>query len=118
MDRIIDFAELHDFIDRPARTYSAGMKARLGFSIAFEMSPNVLLIDEVLGVGDSNFKEKSMAVMKEKLLSDQTIVFVSNNATTVKSLCSKAIWIEEGVTVMEGDSKEVVEAYERSLKKK
>jgi homopolymeric O-antigen transport system ATP-binding protein len=116
MDKVIDFAELNDFIDRPTRTYSAGMKARLGFSIALEMSPDVLLIDEVLGVGDANFQKKSMAVMKKKLLSDQTIVFVSHSAPMVKSLCNKAIWVEEGITVMEGDSDEVVAAYEQSLK--
>lgn len=117
MDKVIDFAELHEFIDRPTRTYSAGMKARLGFSIALEMSPDVLLIDEVLGVGDANFRKKSMAVMKEKLLSDQTIVFVSHSSEMVKSLCNKAIWIEEGITVMEGGSEEVVSAYERALKR-
>ena len=115
MDKVIDFAELHDFIDRPTRTYSAGMKARLGFSIALEMSPDVLLIDEVLGVGDANFRKKSMAVMKEKLLSDQTIVFVSHSAKMVKDLCNKAIWVEDGTTVMQGDSAEVVGAYEKSM---
>jgi lipopolysaccharide transport system ATP-binding protein len=115
MEKVIDFAELHDFIDRPTRTYSAGMKARLGFSIALEMSPDVLLIDEVLGVGDAKFKKKSMAVMKEKLLSDQTIVFVSHSAAMVKSLCNKAIWIENGITVMQGDSDAVVDAYTNAL---
>ena len=118
MDKVIDFAELHDFIDRPVRTYSAGMRARLGFSIALEMSPDILLIDEVLGVGDADFRKKSVEVMKNKLLSDQTIVFVSHSGRMVKSLCNRAMWVEKGVTIMEGDSEEVVTAYEQSLNQK
>jgi len=110
MDKIIEFAELEDFIDRPSRTYSAGMKARLGFAVALELSPDVLLIDEVLGVGDANFQKKSIAVMKKKLLSDQTIVFVSHSPALIKSLCNKAVWIEGGITMMEGDSDKVAAA--------
>jgi len=113
LDKIIAFSELGEFIDRPVKSYSTGMKARLGFSVALEMNPDVLLIDEVLGVGDVQFKKKSMAVMKEKLLSDQTIVLVSHDAGTIKNLCNRAVWIEDGVTVMNGASDEVVTAYER-----
>ena len=115
MEEIIRFSELEEFIDKPVKSYSSGMRARLGFAVALKMSPDVLLIDEVLGVGDAKFREKSMAVMKEKILSDQTIVFVSHIGAMVKRLCSRAVWIENGVTWMEGDSAEVVDAYEKYL---
>lgn len=115
LDDIIAFSELGDFIERPIQSYSSGMKARLGFSVTSQLSPDVLLIDEVLGVGDAEFQKKSTAVMKEKILSDQSIVLVSHNAATVKNLCNRAVWIEDGVTKMEGDSAEVVEAYERYI---
>lgn len=115
LDSIIAFSELGDFIDKPVKSYSAGMKARLGFSVALEMSPDVLLIDEVLGVGDVEFREKSMAVMRDKLLSDQTIVFVSHMGAMVRNLCNRAVWIEGGVTRMGGDSSEVVAAYEEHM---
>ena len=118
LDKIIAFSELGDFIDRPVRSYSAGMKARLGFSVALEMNPDVLLVDEVLGVGDVEFRKKSMEVMKEKLLSEQTIVLVSHDARTVKSLCNKAVWIENGMTRMEGSPEEVVTAYENYVQQK
>lgn len=110
--RIIDFAELEQWIEEPLKTYSSGMRARLGFAVAMEMSPDVLLIDEVLGVGDAAFRKKSMAAMREKFQAGQTIVFVSHTAATVKQLCNRAVWIEEGVTRMEGDAAEVVDAYE------
>lgn len=112
MDKIIAFAELENFIDRPVKSYSTGMKARLGFSLALEMNPDVLLIDEVLGVGDIQFRQKATAVMKAKFLSDQTIVLVSHDANTVKTLCNRAVWIENGITRLEGHSEQVVTAYE------
>lgn len=115
LDKIIAFSELGEFIDKPVKTYSAGMKGRLGFSVALEMNPDVILIDEVLGVGDIKFREKSMAVMKEKLLSDQTIVLVSHSGQIVKNFCNRVIWIEDGISRMEGNSKEVVEAYENYM---
>lgn len=115
LDDIIQFSELENFIDLPVKSYSSGMCARLGFAVALEMNPDVLLIDEVLGVGDAEFREKSMAVMKEKLLSEQTIVFVSHDSNVVKSLCNRAVWIENGMSRMVGDSAEVVAAYEQYL---
>jgi len=115
LDKIIAFSELGEFIDTPVKTYSAGMKGRLGFSIALEMNPDVILIDEVLGVGDIKFREKSMAVMKKKLLSDQTVVLVSHSGQIVKNFCNKAVWIEEGVSKMEGASNEVVGTYENCM---
>ncbi|HHL33830.1 MAG TPA: ABC transporter ATP-binding protein [Desulfobulbaceae bacterium] len=115
LDTIFAFSELTDFIDKPVKFYSAGMRARLGFSITLGLSPDVLLIDEVLGVGDIDFRKKSMEVMKEKLLSDQTIVLVSHSAATVKELCNRAVWIKNGVSKMEGDAVTVVNAYEQDL---
>lgn len=115
LDKIIAFSELGTFIDRPVKAYSAGMKARLGFSVALEMNPDILLVDEVLGVGDVEFRKKSMEVMTAKLVSDQTIVLVSHDARTVKTLCNRAVWIENGVSRMEGNAEEVVTAYENFM---
>lgn len=115
---IISFAELEEFIDRPLYTYSTGMRARLGFSVAFYLEPDVLLIDEVLAVGDSNFKKKSMTVMEEKIRSDRTIVMVSHQAGIIKKLCNRAVWIEHGMTKMEGGAEPVVQAYETFLRQR
>ena len=111
MDEIIAYAELGEFIDQPLTQYSTGMRARLGFSICYFMQPDVLLIDEALGVGDIEFRKKSTQAMKEKIQSDQTVVLV-----TIKNLCNRAVWIEDGVSRMEGDAVEVVEAYEDFVK--
>ena len=115
LPQIIAFAELEEWIDQPLKTYSSGMRARLGFAVAMEMSPDVLLVDEVLGVGDVAFHKKSMQAMHEKFNANQTIVFVSHQASTVKQLCQRAVWIEDGLTRMEGDAAEVVDAYEEYL---
>ena len=115
LDKIIAFSELETWIDEPLGTYSSGMRARLGFAVAMELSPDILLIDEALGVGDAAFRNKSMRVMHEKFRSDQTIVFVSHAASSVKKLCNRAVWIEDGATRMEGDVAEVIDAYERFL---
>lgn len=112
LEDIIAFAELGGFINQPLLTYSAGMRARLGFSICYYMYPDVLLVDEALGVGDLEFRKKSAAAMKEKIQSDQTVVLVSHEPDTIKSLCNRAVWIEEGVTQMEGDATVVVNAYQ------
>lgn len=117
MEAIVSFAELHDFIDEPIQTYSSGMRARLGFSTAFQVDPDVLLIDEVLGVGDAEFTEKSKAVMREKIQSDKTVVLVSHNAPMVRSLADRVVWIERGCTVAEGAPEEVLEAYAQSQRK-
>jgi lipopolysaccharide transport system ATP-binding protein len=109
------FSELGDFFDQPISTYSSGMSARLGFSVAFQLDPDVLLIDEVLGVGDSDFWRKSSAVMHEKIRSDKTIVLVSHSADTIRQLCDRAVWIEEGQTRACGDTASVLSAYQDSL---
>jgi lipopolysaccharide transport system ATP-binding protein len=93
-----------------------GMKARLGFSVCYFMNPDVLLIDEALGVGDLAFREKSTKAMQEKIKSDQTVVLVSHSAHTIRNLCNRAVWIENGESRMEGDVGDVVDAYESFVK--
>ena len=114
MEEIIGFAALDRFIDEPIKTYSTGMRARLGFALALELSPNVLLVDEVLGVGDTEFREKAMGAMREKLLSMQTVVFVSHNLNSVKLLCDQVIWLERGVAKVQSTPEEVIDAYLQS----
>lgn len=115
-DAIVDFAELHDSIDWPVRTYSSGMRMRLGFAVAVEAQGDVLLIDEVLSVGDSKFKEKSRAVLEQMIASDRTVVIVSHSGPTVRSLCDRAVWVHEGRSVLEGPVEGVMEAYDAHTK--
>jgi len=111
MPSIFEFAGLGSFIDEPISTYSSGMRARLGFSAAFQIEPDILLIDEVLGVGDVEFITKSKEVMKEKIRSDMTVVLASHNHIDIAQLCDRAVWIERGVSIMEGPAREVVNEY-------
>lgn len=115
MGDIKAFSELGEFFDQPINTYSSGMKARLGFSVAFQLDPDVLLIDEVLGVGDSDFRRKSSSVMRNKIRSDKTIVLVSHSAETIRQLCDRAVWIEDGVTRAYGDTSDVLSFYKEQL---
>ncbi|MCB1053501.1 MAG: ABC transporter ATP-binding protein [Acidobacteria bacterium] len=111
MDTIIDYSEIASFIDEPLRTYSTGMKARLGFSIAIHMEPPILLIDEVLGVGDADFAAKSLQSIKDRILSDQTVVIVSHNTNFMKQVCQRLLWVEDGVSLMQGPTEAVLEQY-------
>jgi lipopolysaccharide transport system ATP-binding protein len=106
------FAELDDFFDAPLSTYSSGMKARLGFAISMLARPELLLIDEILGVGDAQFKVKSNNAITEWLRSDKTAVLVSHSVQTLKSLCDRLVWIENGITVMEAETEIVIERFE------
>ena len=115
MDAIIEFSELGDFIDQPIATYSSGMVARLGFSVAFQVDPDILLIDEVLGVGDAEFSQKSAKVMQDKIHSNKTIVFVSHNAVLIQQLCNRVVWIEEGISRVEGEPESVLKEYHQFL---
>ncbi|HEX7966541.1 MAG TPA: ABC transporter ATP-binding protein [Gammaproteobacteria bacterium] len=115
MDEIVRFAELQQFIDEPVRTYSSGMRARLGFTVASRADPDVLLIDEVLGTGDASFKEKSSAVMRQKIASDKTVVIVTHQTDTVLELCDRVVWVEKGATVEIGEPKAVVERYLKNM---
>jgi len=115
LEQIIEFSELGNFINKPVQTYSAGMRARLGFSIAFQLKPDILLIDEVLGVGDYEFRQKSSRAMREKIKSDQTVILVSHDTHTVKNLCHKVVWIENGVVKAQGTPEQVLENYEEYI---
>lgn len=115
MDKIIAFAELESFIDQPIRTYSTGMKARLGFAVAFQADPDLLLIDEVIGVGDEAFRKKSTAAMSKRIQSDRTAVVVSHSSAIIKELCDRVIWIENGETKAIGDTESVLEEYQKFL---
>ena len=117
IDEIIAFAELDQFIDEPIGTYSAGMRARLGFSTAFHVDPEILLVDEVLGVGDAEFVAKSQAVMRERIRSDKTVVLVSHSAASIRELCDRAVWIDKGRSMASGPTEDVLVAYIESTKK-
>ena len=114
---IADFAELGEFFDQPISTYSTGMKARLGFSVAYHAEPEVLLLDEVMGVGDDNFSKRSTAAMRERIRSDKTVVLVSHSPNTIKELCTRAVVIENGVTAFEGETGEAMEIYRKLMEK-
>lgn len=111
MDEIIDFSELGDRIDDPVRTYSAGMKARLGFAVAKQADPEVFLIDEVLSVGDAAFKEKSHGAIIDRIRSDRTVVLVSHSEMTIKEYCDRAIWIEDGIVQGCGRPEDILNDY-------
>ncbi|MBR1817821.1 MAG: ABC transporter ATP-binding protein, partial [Bacilli bacterium] len=111
LDTIIEFSELGDFIDNPVRTYSSGMYMRLAFSIAINVDADILLIDEILAVGDQHFQEKCFAKLQELKESDKTIVIVTHNLDQVKSLCTRGIWIDEGKIAFDGDPSKAVEEY-------
>ena len=111
MDEIIEFTGLSEFIDMPLRTYSSGMKARLGFGVGFYADPEILLIDEVLGVGDFEFREKSRIAMRQKIESDRTVVLVSHQAGAIRQMCNRVVWIEKGEVVEIGDPETVLGNY-------
>lgn len=111
MDAIREFSGIEDFFDQPLRTYSSGMKARLGFSVAIQVDPDVLLIDEVLGVGDEEFRIKSTAEMKRLIKSDKTVVLVSHSLPMVKELCDSVVWIDGGIVKGAGDTEALLKLY-------
>ncbi len=111
IDKIIEFSELGDFIDSPVRTYSSGMYMRLAFSIAVNVEADILLIDEILAVGDQHFQDKCLKKMQELKEKKKTMVFVSHSMAQVKSFCDRAIWIYQGKMRMDGPTEEVTAAY-------
>ncbi len=116
MDDIIAFSEIEAHIDQPIRTYSMGMKARLGFAIAAHLEPEILLIDEVMAVGDAAFQKKCKERIREMVSGDTTVVIVSHNMNTVKTFCDRAICIHEGVMHTSGQGvDEAIEAYHQIL---
>ena len=113
-DEIIEFAELQDFVDTAVKNYSSGMVARLGFAIATMNVPDILIIDEILAVGDYKFQEKSFARMQEMIASGATVVFVSHSIEQVQKICKKALWLEHGHMRMLGDTDAVCGEYMRA----
>lgn len=111
LDEIIEFSELGEFIDNPVRTYSSGMYMRLAFSIAINVDADILLIDEILAVGDQHFQEKCFKKLHELKESDKTIVIVSHNLDQIENLCTRAIWIHEGKVEMDDTPKKVIPKY-------
>jgi ABC-type polysaccharide/polyol phosphate transport system ATPase subunit len=108
---IVDFSELHDFLDVPLKNYSSGMVARIAFAIATVTDPDILIADEVLSVGDYAFQEKCEKRMAQLLANGTTVIFVSHSTEQVKRLCNKATWLEHGKIIMTGDAETVCDAY-------
>ncbi len=113
-DEIVEFSELKDFLDVPVRNFSSGMVARLAFSIATIVEPEILIVDEILSVGDIAFQQKSENKMRSMIGGGTTVLFVSHSVEQIKNLCDRAVWLDHGNVKMIGDAKEVCEAYYNS----
>ena len=113
-EEIVEFSELRDFLNVPVRNFSSGMTARLAFSIATIVDPEILTVDEILSVGDIAFQQKSEAKMKSLINGGTTVLFVSHSIEQIKNICTKAVWLDHGTVKMIGDSKEVCDAYYES----
>lgn len=111
IDKIIEFSELGSYIDNPVRTYSSGMYMRLAFAVAINVDADILLIDEILAVGDQHFQDKCIAKMKELKAQGKTMVFVTHSMNTVKEFCSRAVWLSNGVIKMDEEPDKVIEEY-------
>lgn len=111
LNEIISFSELEEFIDNPVRTYSSGMYMRLAFSVAINVDADILLIDEILAVGDQHFQDKCFEKLEQLRDSNKTIVIVTHSLDSVKKLCNRAIWIKEGHVQMDGEPNPVIEKY-------
>jgi len=110
-DKIVEFSGLKKFIDVPLHTYSGGMKLRLGFSIAIHSNPDILLIDEVLGVGDQEFRKKSYQAMQNFFKKGKTIIYISHHLKSTKKLCQQVVWLKKGKIAIIGKSQEVIKKY-------
>jgi ABC-type polysaccharide/polyol phosphate transport system ATPase subunit len=110
IDAIIEFADIGDFIDMPVRTYSSGMRARLGFAIAINSDKDIVLIDEIMGAGDAAFRQKADAEMS-RIIGERTVVIVSHNMNTIERFANKVIWLNKGVVAAMGEPGEVIEQY-------
>lgn len=115
MDKIVEFSELGSFIDEPIRVYSSGMLAKLGFSVITQVDPDILIIDEVLAVGDISFQKKCMATINDFKDKGITILFVSHNLADVEKICDRVIWIEDHKLKQMGESSEVIAAYKKAM---
>lgn len=110
-DEIIDFAELHDFVDVPVKNFSSGMSARLGFSIATIVKPDILIVDEALSVGDATFQAKSQRKMEKMVTEGATLLFVSHSINQVRELCQNAVWIDKGIVKASGKTEDIIPLY-------
>ena len=110
-DEVVEFSELSDFLDMPVKNYSSGMKARMAFAVATVVRPEILIVDEVLSVGDAAFQRKCENRINELLQSDTTLLLVSHSNNMVERLCQKALWLRKGEVAMTGDAQEVCAAY-------
>ena len=116
LDEIIEFSELGDFIDRPVKTYSSGMHSKLAFSITAILETEIMLIDEVLSVGDAKFKKKSYAKMKSLIDNeDRTVIIVSHSSDTLNKLCDNILWLHDGEIKMLGTTSEVLPKYDEFM---
>lgn len=114
-EQIVDFSELRDFIDQPVRTFSSGMTMRLAFSIATIVEPEILIVDEILSVGDSHFKKKSENRMRELMEGGTTVLMVSHALPQIQELCNRVIWLEKGKVKMDGDTKTICDEYAKEV---
>jgi len=110
-DEIVEFSELKDFLDVPVKNFSSGMVAKLAFSISTVVDPEILIVDEILSVGDINFQEKSKNKMMSMIKGGTTVLYVSHSIESIEELCNKVVWLDHGKVVMIGDAKEVCNAY-------
>lgn len=110
-DEIVEFSELHDFLDVPVRNFSSGMVARLAFSVATIVDPEILIVDEILSVGDIAFQQKSENKMKSMIQGGTTVLFVSHSLAQIESLCDRVVWLENGTVKKIGDPKQICEEY-------
>lgn len=116
-EEIVDFAEIRQFLDTPLKNYSSGMRARLGFSVATMVKPDILIVDEILSVGDYKFRQKCEKRMKELLGGGTTLLYVSHSIDEVRRLCDHAIWLDKGAARMQGEASAVCDAYMTEMKK-
>ena len=116
LDKIVEFSELGSYIDNPVRTYSSGMYMRLAFAIAINVDADILLVDEVLAVGDQHFQDKCIAKMKQLKEEGKTMVFVTHSLGTVKEFCNRAVWLKDGEIKIDGNPEEVIEKYLEEIK--
>ncbi len=116
IEQIIEFSELEKYIDNPVRTYSSGMFMRLAFAVAINVDADILLVDEILSVGDQHFQEKCLNKMKELKTEGKTMVFVTHNLESAKELCDRTVWLHQGVIRMDGATDEVIEEYLKETK--
>jgi len=116
MDRVVNFSGIAEYIDKPVSTYSAGMKARLGFSVAFHVDADVILVDEVIAVGDAEFKKAARLAMREKISAGKAAVIVSHDFALLREWCDRLVWLDKGRIIQAGEPDEVILAYQKSLR--